>query len=88
MSSKKFLMTLILVVLLPLVGCQAKDQQQTTETAVGDWLLAHMLSDPEQLNPLTSNDGGASSILGYIFQGLLTRDPHTLEPSPPFRMTS
>ncbi len=63
MSSKKYLMTLILVVLLPLVGCKAKDQQQTTGPAVGDWLLAHMLSDPEQLNPLTSNVGGASSIL-------------------------
>jgi len=41
-----------------------------------------MLSDPEQLNPLTSNDAGASSILGYIFQGLLTRDPRTLELKP------
>jgi len=48
----------------------------------GDWLIPHMLSDPEQLNPLTSNDAGASSILGYIFEGLLRRDPRTLELRP------
>ena len=50
--------------------------------ATGDWLIAHILSDPEQLNPLTSNDAGASSILGYIFQSLLMRDPRTLELKP------
>ncbi|HKX49106.1 MAG TPA: hypothetical protein VJQ48_01655, partial [Candidatus Binatia bacterium] len=26
----------------------------------GDWLIIHSLSDPEQLNPLTSNDAGSS----------------------------
>jgi hypothetical protein len=25
----------------------------------GDWLISHNLCDPEQLNPLTSNDAGA-----------------------------
>ena len=48
----------------------------------GDWLLMHSLSDPEQLNPLTSNDAAASSLLQYIFQSLLTRDPRTLELRP------
>ncbi len=48
----------------------------------GDWLLAHVLSDPEQLNPLTSNDAGSSAILSYIVQSLLTRDPRTLELQP------
>jgi peptide/nickel transport system substrate-binding protein len=57
--------------------------QSTPETPVtGDWLIGHILSDPEQLNPLTSNDAGASSILGYIFESLLQRDPHTLELRP------
>ena len=42
----------------------------------------HSLSDPEQFNPLTSNDAGSSDILGYIFQSLLTRDPRTLELKP------
>jgi peptide/nickel transport system substrate-binding protein len=48
----------------------------------GDWLVIHSLSDPEQLNPLTSNDAAASSILQYVFQSLLTRDPRTLELKP------
>jgi peptide/nickel transport system substrate-binding protein len=55
----------------------------TSEAPVtGDWLLNHILSDPEQLNPLTSNDAGASSLLGYIFEALLQRDPRTLELRP------
>ena len=41
-----------------------------------------MLSDPEQLNPLTSNDAGANSLLRYIFESLLERDPRTLELRP------
>lgn len=44
----------------------------------GDWLVLHSLSDPEQLNPLTSSDAGSSEVLGYIFEALLTRDPRTL----------
>lgn len=48
----------------------------------GDWLVLHSLSDPEQLNPLTSNDAAASSLLQFIFQSLLTRDPRTLELEP------
>ncbi|HUD00242.1 MAG TPA: peptide-binding protein [Candidatus Polarisedimenticolaceae bacterium] len=48
----------------------------------GDWLIIHALSDPEQLNPLTSNDAGSSEINGYIFESLLSRDPRTLELKP------
>jgi peptide/nickel transport system substrate-binding protein len=56
---------------------------EAAETPVtGDWLVSHTLSDPEHLNPLTSNDGGASSILGYIFENLLDRHPQTLELRP------
>src|SRR6266705_1078268 len=45
----------------------------------GDCLLSHMLSDPEQLNPLTSNDAGSAKILNYIFETLLDHHPKTLE---------
>ena len=48
----------------------------------GDWLVSHILSDPEQLNPLTSNDAGASRILESLFEGLLDREPNTLELRP------
>lgn len=75
-----------------LVGCssgekfssQTKGAQATIDPnpVVGDWLVEHDLSDPENLNPVTNNDAGASNILGYIFESLMTRDPHTLELRP------
>jgi peptide/nickel transport system substrate-binding protein len=49
---------------------------------IGDWLVIHSLSDPEQLNPLTSNDASSSEVLGFVFESLLTREPHTLELKP------
>ena len=69
-------------------GEQSRPVPQTaaTETAstptTGDWLVMHELSDPEQLNPLTSNDASSSAVLGFIFESLLTRDPRTLELKP------
>ncbi|HEY7490382.1 MAG TPA: peptide-binding protein [Candidatus Tectomicrobia bacterium] len=56
---------------------------QTAQTPVtGDWLISHILSDPESLNPLTSNDATSSRILGEIFESLLSRHPQTLELRP------
>ena len=78
MSWRRVLIGVILAGLLLIAGAERAYDEQTAGPVIGDWLLVHMLSDPEQLNPLTSNDAGASSILGYIFQGLLTRDPRTL----------
>ena len=40
----------------------------------GDWMVRHMMSDPEKLNPYTSNDAGASTVLGYVFETLLTAE--------------
>ncbi len=85
-----------LLTLLFLLGCDgaervdlradasrtAAGEQPSAKPAAGDWLLVHSLSDPEQLNPLTSNDAAASSILQYITQSLLHRDPRTLELKP------
>ena len=82
--------------LLLLVGCRSGQETETEsrgssssvsqpdagKPATGDWLISHSLSDPEQLNPLTSNDAAASEILQYIFQSLLTRDPRSLELKP------
>jgi peptide/nickel transport system substrate-binding protein len=45
----------------------------------GDWLVLHALADPENLNPITSSDAGASAVLGWIFLSLLTLDNETLE---------
>ena len=82
--------------LLLLVGCRSGQETETEsrgssssvsqpdagKPTTGDWLISHSLSDPEQLNPLTSNDAAASEILQYIFQSLLTRDPRSLELKP------
>ena len=82
--------------LLLLIGCRGEETADTEKRGAlpavakheantpttGDWLVTHSLSDPEQLNPLTSNDAAASEILQNIFQSLLTRDPRTLELKP------
>ncbi len=66
-----------------LLLCTSLLPAQAADTPVtGDWLVSHILSDPESLNPLTSNDAGSSSILGYIFESLLDRHPQTLELRP------
>jgi peptide/nickel transport system substrate-binding protein len=80
--------------LLLLAGCGDRSEVKVADAppvarareagkpVTGDWLVIHNLSDPEQLNPLTSNDAAASSLLQYIFQSLLTLDPKTLELQP------
>jgi peptide/nickel transport system substrate-binding protein len=60
------------------VGSEADSGKPVT----GDWLVIHSLSDPEQLNPLTSSDASSSEVLGYVFESLLTRDPRSLELKP------
>ncbi|MFQ5697541.1 MAG: peptide-binding protein [Myxococcota bacterium] len=83
-----------LAILLAL-GCQRADaptagpetpvdseEPAATGPVRGDWLVLALLSDPENLNPVTSNDAAASSILSWIFPGLLRRDNQTLAQRP------
>lgn len=84
----------VLLLCFLLAGCQDKaeitggdsqaivDHNNAGAPTTGDWLIIHALSDPEQLNPLTSNDASASTINQNIFQSLLTRDPRSLELEP------
>jgi peptide/nickel transport system substrate-binding protein len=58
------------------------DDGNAGTATTGDWLIIHSLSDPEQLNPLTSNDASSSEVNGYIFESLLSRNPRTLELKP------
>jgi peptide/nickel transport system substrate-binding protein len=48
----------------------------------GDWLVLHLLADPENLNPITSNDSAANSVLSWMFPSLLTLDNQTLAQRP------
>jgi len=43
----------------------------TEDPQYGDWMVRHMLSDPQSFNPYTSSDQGASTVLQYIFDNLL-----------------
>jgi peptide/nickel transport system substrate-binding protein len=71
---------------VPLAGCKRGGEKAAAPApkadmgppVTGDWLVEHLLSDPEQLNPLTSNDATASALLGYMMESLLDRDPDTL----------
>ena len=47
----------------------------------GDWMVRHMLSDPENLNPYTSGGAGARIVLDYIFESLLD-----VENDPPYTL--
>src|SRR5512147_2487282 len=84
----------LIFALLVLLGCGDKTEVKVTDgkpavskleagkPVTGDWLVIHSLSDPEQLNPLTSNDASSSEVLGFILETLLTRDPRTLDLKP------
>jgi peptide/nickel transport system substrate-binding protein len=84
----------ILVLSFLLIGCGDKAEITGSDSQIidndkhagapttGDWLIIHSQSDPEQLNPLTSNDASSSEVNGYIFESLLSRNPRTLELKP------
>ncbi|MFP4171940.1 MAG: peptide-binding protein [Candidatus Hydrogenedentota bacterium] len=57
-------------------------EERDYERADGDWLIMRMPSSPEHLNPYTSTDAYAMEIGELIFDGLLERNPETLEMEP------
>ncbi len=48
----------------------------------GDVVFVHLLSDPQGLNPYTSNDNTASMLNRLIFDALLEQHPETLQLEP------
>ncbi len=52
------------------------------EPVDGDWLVARLSAEPENLNPYTSSDAYASRITSYILETLLDRDNATMESIP------
>ncbi len=53
--------------------------QAAVDPVRGDWMVRWLLADPENLNPITSNDGAANSVLRWMFLSLLDLDNETLE---------
>lgn len=45
----------------------------------GDWVVMHILSNPDMLTPFNSQTADANSIMSYIFPSLLDLDPYTQE---------
>jgi peptide/nickel transport system substrate-binding protein len=75
---------------LLLVGCGGGDEGERSraggppsdaagEPVRGDWLVLWLLADPENLNPITSNDSAANSVLRWMYLSLLDLDNETLE---------
>ena len=75
---------------LAMTGCgkgggntPAADRAEAGGTPVqGDWVVIHSISDPEDLNYLTSNDAGSQEIHTYMYETLTTTDWETLETIP------
>lgn len=42
-----------------------------SEPSYGDWMVRHFLSDPENFNPYTSSDAGATTINNFLLESLL-----------------
>lgn len=45
----------------------------------GDWIVVHLLSDPEGLNPLITNDASSSAIFNHVYEKLLDYDFETTD---------
>jgi ABC-type transport system substrate-binding protein len=58
------------------INCIGAMAQQSEPVKGGD-IRIHSLSEPENLNPLTSTDAGASYIDGLIYESLTTTDWET-----------
>ncbi len=57
----------------------AKDQP---DYATGDWYVEAFGSDVGKLTPVITNDAYQSRVESYVLEGLITRDPETLEWKP------
>jgi len=72
-----------------LLGCGTRRVEQfslegidTVNPTPGDWVVIHILSDPESLNPFTANDATSQEIYTHIFESLLLQNPETTELEP------
>ena len=55
---------------------------ETDGAETGDWIIRHVMSDAEKLNPIVTNDATATGIYIYIFENLLEIDRVSYELKP------
>ncbi len=58
---------------------RAKAATQHADYAQGDWSVNALPGGIKTITPLVSSDATASDIQSYVLEGLITRDPDTLE---------
>ncbi len=58
---------------------RAKAATEQADYAQGDWSVNALGSNIKTITPLVSSDATASEIQEYVLEGLITRDPDTLE---------
>ena len=81
----------ILLLLAALCGCGGERRDPSdlgeilteygndTAAEKGDWLMLQMPAEMPHLNPLTSSDYYASTVLDWVFDTLLYRDQVTMD---------
>jgi len=58
---------------------RAKTATEQEDYAQGDWSVSSLTGGLKTITPLVSSDASASNIQSFVLEGLITRDPDTLE---------
>lgn len=86
MSLSKFLVfksTLFLLIMLLIIGCnKERDKTPTDKQLISQHMITAAMSDPKTFNLVVSNEMSTNTVIGPLFEGLLRRNPKTLEPEP------
>lgn len=75
-SSSRKLVLLTVIACITLLACQGKNKK------AGNTIYFNIGAEPTTLNPLTSTDGYATMVQGYVYEALLDRDLDTFEWKP------
>ncbi len=81
---KSLAVKIVLSSLLLCMSCNvnrhnAHDFDNPGDPVTGDMVFHHELSDPQGLNPYTTNDNSAKTLFTLIFDSMLEQDPKTTE---------
>jgi len=92
MLMQRFIVTVAIVCVFVFIACKRivhspDDYHYEGPPIEGDVIFVHLLSDPQGLNPYTSNDNTASMLNRLIFDALLEQHPETLQLEPSIART-